>query len=136
MSSYYGKCRTNYFAVNDASKFKMLMAACMGDGTVEAFEEKQKDGSTKYGFLCDGRIIGLPYKLVDDEPVITLKMEYAEKDLDNDISWDLFCGALQDLLPHGEAIIITEIGWEKMCYLLGYSRVITKDDCKGVDLED
>ncbi len=136
MSNYYGKCRTNYFAVTDAEKFKALMAVCVAGDKVEVYEEQQEKGITRYCLLCDGIISGLPYKLVEGEPVITLNMEETEEDLDNDISSSLFHKALQDVLADGEAVIITEIGWEKMCYLQGVSLIITKTECKGVDLRD
>ena len=136
MSSYYGKCRTNYFTVTDAVEFKRIIAACMGDDDVHSMDNPQVDGSIKYGFYCNGSITGLPYKYVDDEPVVVYdREEDADEDLDCEISSDLFFGALQSLLPEGEAIIITEVGSEKMRYLVGCSTVVTKTEIRGVDVQ-
>ncbi len=135
MATYYGKCRTNYFSVADADEFKKVIAACVGDDELHPIEDPQEDGSVKHGFYCDGSILGLPYKFVDDEPVAVYDREDGEEDLDCDISSDIFFSALQAILPEDEAIIITEVGSEKMRYLVGCSTVITKTDVKGVDVQ-
>jgi hypothetical protein len=136
MSTPNVRCRTNYFAVTDEMKFKTIMAACLGDGKIEVFEGKQNDGSIKYGFLSDGNITGLPYKYDEDKkPVVTLNIDEAV-DIDSFDAWDVLCEELQKILPIGEAIILTKVGWEKMRIMIGECEVITKDDCQGVYLSD
>lgn len=135
MANYCCKIRTNYFSVTDEAKFREIMAACKGaEDTVHTFDNNKEGGGKKFGFYCCGSINGLPYKLVDDEPVVTFVEDEAEEDLDCDISGDLFYEALQNILPDGEAIIVTEIGSEKYCYLRGICLVITNNDIKYADL--
>ena len=136
MADYHGICRTNYFSVKDAAKFKEFMEACIGDGEVEIFVDKQNDGSIKYGFGCNGDIKGLPYRIVKGEPVATYNLDEIEKVLDYDICWGFLMDALQDILPDGEAVILTEVGNEKLNYLVGCSTVITNADIKVVNIQD
>ena len=112
MADYYGKTRTNYFSVTDDEKFKQIISSCKAPDEIEVFEEKQEDGSIKYGFLCDGSIYGLPDRDGDST-------EDCDDNEDVDYNYDTFCEALQQILPDGEAIIITEVGYEKMRYLVG-----------------
>lgn len=116
MANYNAWIRTNYFTVTDVEKYEAVIAACTAEDTIEVIEEKQPDGSIKYGFLCSGCINGLP----DGD--------------ENDT--DLFYAALQELLPKGEAIIVTEIGFEKMCYLIGKCTVITQNDIQYASIDN
>ena len=137
MANYYGKTRTNYFSVTDEEQFRKIIAACKASEDEVHFSDNEQEGENKkVGFYCDGSIQGLPYKLVDDEPVVTYDEDEAEEDLDNEISGDLFYEALQEVLVDGDAIIVTEIGSETMRYLLGYCLVITKNDVRHVNLSD
>jgi hypothetical protein len=135
MANYYGKTRTNYFSVTDEVKFREIIAACKAsEDEVHSIDNEKEGDERKVGFYCDGSIQGLPYKLVDDEPVVTFDEDDAEEDLDNEISGNFFYDALQELLVDGDAIIVTEVGSEKMRYLLGCCLVITKNDMQHVDL--
>lgn len=134
MADYNSKTRTNYFSVTDEDQFRKIMAACKGSDQIHACDNEKGGDERKVGFYCDGSILGLPYKLVDDEPVVTFDEDEEEEDLDCDISGDLLFKALQEMLPDGEAIIITTVGSEKMRYLSGGCVVLTKDDEQYVDL--
>ena len=126
MANYYCKTRTNYFSVTDVEKFKEIINSCGGSDTVEIMEDDQSDGSVKYGFYCEGSIDGLPERENDDGS--------SEDSDDVDYNFDAFCEALQKILPDGDAIIITEVGSEKMRYLTAYSIIITSSEVKSIDL--
>jgi hypothetical protein len=131
MANYYGKTRTNYFSVADEEKFRQIIASCRAsESDIEIMDEKQEDGSINYGFCCDGSIQGLPEKNNDNE----ITENYLEDDCDYD--YDAFCRALQVIIPDNDAILITEVGSEKMCYLTGHCTVITRNDIKLVDLDN
>ena len=130
MADYYGKTRTNYFSVTDEEKFRQIIASCGASDDIVIIDQKQQDGSMKYGFYCDGSINGLPDR--DDDAGNT--EDYCEDDDDLDYSYDAFCEALQKILPDNDAIMITEIGSEKMRYLTGCCIVITSADFKCIDI--
>ena len=132
MADYYCKIRTNYFSVTDEEKFKKIIASCRAADTIEIFDEKQKDGSVKYGFFCDGSIHGLP----DTEDETLESEDEYDSDEDYDYNYDAFCEALQAILPDNDAILITEIGNEKMRYLVGDCTIITRKDIKVITLRD
>ena len=131
MADYIGRLRTNYFSVTDAEKFKKIMAQCKAQDTIEVFDEKQEDGSVKYGFLCDGSIHGLPD--TDNEPG---ENEDECDEEDYDYNYDAFCEALQEILPDDDAIFITEVGYEKMRYLVGECTIITSSGFKVMTLKN
>ena len=117
MANYCAVIRTNYFSVTDETRFREIMASCVGDEEdTEVFESE--DGSDKFGFGCFGTISGIP------------------EDTDDPDSADLgaFYDALQSVLAEGDAIIITEIGYEKLRYLIGVCTVITKRDIRYIDV--
>ena len=124
MANYYCKTRTNYFSVTDLEKFKQIIESCGATDAIKIFDGKQEDGSIKYGFYCEGNIHGLPDR--DDDDNIE----------DCDYNYDVFCEALQKILPDDDVIIITETGSLKMCYLTGYCFVITRNEYKCINLTD
>ena len=128
MANYSCKTRTNYFSVTDEVKFRKIMASCWGSDEVIVFDENQDDGSAKYGFLCSGSIYGLADC---DKSCDTCNPSVCE-DEDIEHNYDAFCEALQDILPEGEAIVITESGSEAMRYLVGDCMVITRSGYKGI----
>jgi len=131
MADYIGRLRTNHFSVTDAEKFKTIMASCGATDIIEVFDEKQDDGSVKYGFLCDGRILGLPN--TDDEQG---ELENECDAGDCEYNYDVFCEALQAVLPDDDAIFITEIGYIKMRCLVGNCTIITHGEFKYIDVKD
>ena len=116
MANYYCKIRTNYFSVTDEAKFKEVISKCEAEDEIVV----NSDGG-KHMFYCDGSISGLP----DNE-----NDEYTE------YNYDAFCEALQGVLVDDDAIIITEVGYEKMRYLVGVSLVITTKEIRQVSLND
>ena len=118
MANYYATIRTNYFGVTDMEKFREIMDSCSAEDTIEMFEPED-DG--KIGFGCNGSIYGLlPGEDEDD----------TEEDL------YAFYDALQSVLVAGDAIIISEVGFEKLRYVVGCCTIITKDDIQFIDLRN
>jgi hypothetical protein len=117
MANYYAIIRTNYFGVTDEAKFREIVDSCRAEDTIHIFGAD--DGSGKIGFGCSGSIYGIPASEDED-------------DMEDDL--DAFYDALQSVLAEGDAIIITEIGYEKLRYLIGYCSIITKDDIQSIDV--
>jgi len=120
MANYYGMCRTNYFAVTDAVKFKAVMDCVSGEAAVRFFEHDIEKG--KFMFYCEGNITGYITDS-DDEDAL-------------DGAYDKMIEMLQGVLPDGEVIILTEIGNEKMRYLHAASLLITNNGTHFIDLAD
>ena len=124
MANYTCRIRTNYFHVNDADAFREFMGTVYagdteGVSSVELFE----GNDNTFAFGCTRGISGVRNAASDED-------EDAE-----DSAYDEFIEGLQQHLADGDAIIITEVGYEKLCYLVGTVEVITKDQYKGLDLE-
>lgn len=118
MSNYYGKVRTNYFSVTDENALRDIISRVRGsEDTVELHMEQASNGEKKFMFLCGSEILGFPET-----------DENGEVYEDCDYSFDDFTASLQKILPENEAIIITEVGSEKMRYLSGYVTVITQNE--------
>ena len=132
MADYYAKVRTNYFSVTDEDKFHRLMEMYASNGDrVEVFSEKSAgDEPTKFGFYCDGSILGLLAPHGDEEPE---DLNYGACDDEHDM--DLFYKFLQKLVTKDDAVIITEVGSEKMCYLFGVCVIITQSEIRVLDLQ-
>lgn len=130
MADYNGFTRTNYFGVTDESKFRQLMAECAGaESQVLIFEEKdEKDKTIKFGFGCYSSIVGIRAPNDSDEA--------GEENDDCDYCLDAFHSALQELVVEGDAILITEIGYEKLRYLAADCVIITCAEIRYMRLED
>ena len=119
MSNYYAYSRTNYFRVTDEEKYAELFSHLIGsEDSVEDFTE-EKDGVKIHGFGCSSSI---------DFVVSAPDAEDPEYD------FDFFLKELQKIIPKDEAFIFTEIGHEKLCYLTGYSIIVTKGKIEMIDL--
>lgn len=128
MANYYGVTRTNYFRVTDAERLKKIIdSAHLGEDTLELFERKADD-EIYYGFGCYDSIEGL-------YPNWERADEYDEPE-DGEPSFELFEEELQKILNPCDAIIITEVGHEKLRYLTAYSCIITADGVSTVSLAD
>ncbi|MDR1558700.1 MAG: hypothetical protein LBS84_03185 [Clostridiales bacterium] len=122
MANYVAFIRTNYFAVTDEAEFRKIIASVSAEDEVSVFKQPQPDGTVKYGFGLYGSIYGLP----DNE----------DPDGDEDPSMSAFESALQEVLVPGDAILMTEIGYEKLRYLTAFCGIITKDTIQYTDLRD
>lgn len=112
MANYTGAMRTNYFRVTNEDELVQLIDECHTDDPkgVELWTCEDEDGTKRYAFACEGDLLGLA---CDEEP--------------EDYDYDDFIAELQKLLPEGEAVVITSIGKQKLCYLHGDVHVVTKD---------
>jgi len=133
MADYYAKVRTNYFSVTDEDKFHQLMKMCSSNGSpVEVFTNKSTDGKDiKFGFCCADSILGplAPYDNSEPED-----LDYEACDDEHDIN--LLYKFLQKLVAKDDAVIITEVGSDKLCYLFGVCIIITRSEIRVVNLQD
>lgn len=118
MANYYGNTRTNYFRVIDEDKFNEIMAdVVISEDQLEIWHE-ERNGEKYFAFGGYGCL-------------------YYEKELEDgsvldDI--DSFYEQLQTVIHPEDAIILTEVGNEKLRYLIAVSVVITKDMVDFIDL--
>ena len=117
MANYYGKVRTNYFAVKDPEAFREDIM----NYPVEMISQEQ-DGQMLFGFL-DTDEGGLPNSTYNEET-----------DEDTEIIWeDLFIKHLAD----DWVAIIMEVGSEKHRYFQGFASAYNnKGESKHISLED
>ena len=82
-----------------------------------------------YGFGCHDSISGLCENW--EQPNACNNTDELD---DDEPSFDLFIEELSEILHPDDAIIITEIGYEKLRYLIAWSVVITRNDSFYIDL--
>lgn len=124
MANYYSNTRTNYFRVTDETKYAKLFSRLIGENGCPVMDfSREMDGVLHHGFGCEGCINFLPMGVCPDA--------------DEDFDWDFdgFIKELQMILPDNEAFVFTEVGHEKLRYLVGYSLVVTNKEVETVDLE-
>lgn len=120
MANYYGNTRTNYFRVTDEDKFKAIMSdTVMNDDQLEIWE---KD------------ILGVKHFAFGGYGSLYYEKELEDGSVLDDI--DAFYEQLQTVIHPEDAIIITEVGNEKLRYLIGCSTVITKNEIDFVDINE
>lgn len=123
MADYKCHARTNYFHVKDPEAFRAFMARA--NDVDELWEEKDAKGMPVFGFSAYGFPTLNSYRELPDGT--EEGEEYDE---------DAFIEGLQSHLAADDAFIYTEIGHEKLRYLVGHVTVITSTAVKGLDLED
>lgn len=129
MADYINKCRTNYFHVKDPAAFREFMESAID--IEELWEEKDKDGNPVFGFSAYG-FPTIPCKRTVEAPLEDNDFDEEYDDLDT----DAFVSGIQSHLADDDALIFTEIGSEKMRYLVGCATVITKDASDSINLDD
>lgn len=118
MANYVGCTRTNYFRVKDEDAFKSIIRRMVSEDEVVILH----DDKGRFGFCSSCPIIGIaPEGNMDED-------EDVEENRDN------VAEALMELLPDGEAIIWSEIGHEKLRYLVGGAYVITNQTYEYVNM--
>ena len=110
MANYDATIRTNYFSVKDPTALKELIDSVEAEDTVSLFTHELPDGSMQYGFGCYGSLFGIQDSL------------------------DAFYEALQQLVCENDAILIFEVGYEKLRYVVGCCTVITSTEIQYVDI--
>lgn len=124
MANYYGYTRTNHFSVTDPDKLADIVKRIRWDEDELGFFSEEEG---KYSFGAYATICGL--ELTESE---------AEQEGDDydDYNSDQVYDELRKIVAHDDAIIITEVGYEKLRYLTGYAIIITRDSIECVNLHD
>lgn len=123
MANYICKIRTNYFRVKDPDAFRNFMGMVYGaEGNVELWESRDGNGVVQFGFGADSGIAGLRSGEEND-------------DLDES-SYDAFIEGLQLHVEDDDAVIILEIGSERLRYVVGSATIITKQHCEYLSISD
>ena len=125
MANYCGITRTNYFRITDLNVFTDVINRMITDADEVHIFDREINGETYYGFGLYGTIYGLMAKDKTD----------ADDPDEDEYDDGLVHEALQEVLRGGDAIVIEEIGSEKLRYLVGYATIITKEEIKGIDLQ-
>lgn len=123
MANYYGKVRTNYFRVTDKDIFYKLIGNLVSDDSVEVWD-KTINGETYFVF---GSYSDINYKVYE------LDSEYED---DYEYDMNVFYNEMQKIIHPDDALIITEIGNEKLRYLGATAIVITSKGCELVSLQN
>lgn len=122
MANYECAIRTNYFHVKDKEaflKFTKKVVCCEDD--LGVWEKTDKDGKIVFGFGCLGSIIGISEQSDEDKDMA---------------SYDNFIEELKKLIADDDAVIIFEIGREKLRYLNGTAEIVTSNDYTYLNLSD
>lgn len=120
MAYYAGFTRSNYFRVTDPDAFKKIMDAVLTDEDGLELWERTENGITCYAFGAYSSICGLRSEDEDDDG--------------DEFEAEAVYEALTEVVAPDDAIIITEIGYEKLRYLTAYAVVVTRTEVEWVDL--
>ena len=121
MANYYGFTRTNHFSVTDPEKLTQIVNRIRWDEG-ELIFLAEEDG--RFCFGAYSAICGL-----------VKPAEEADSGCDDDeYEPESVYAALQEIVAPDDAIIITEVGFEKLRYLTAYAMVITRDGANCVEL--
>ena len=123
MANYISFTRSNYFRVTDPEAFKKIINRVITDEDSLELWERTENGTTYYGFGAYSSICGL---------------QHEAEDVDNDGEFEVEAvyEALSKIVAPDDAIIITEIGYEKLRYLTAYAVVITREKTELVELRE
>jgi len=116
MANYNGMARTNYFRIKSEKEFIDAVAGLTGECGIETSVET-KDGKL-YGWF--GSYSSIDYCVNEDE---------CEYDMDK------FIEKMQKVIADDDAMLLTEVGNEKLRYLVGVCTIVTAKEVKYVDLE-
>lgn len=123
MANYIGFTRTNYFRVTDAERLEEIVNKIIWDEDGLGFF-REEDG--EFAFGAYGSICGLCAPEGESD--------YSDDVIEDDC--DVVFEELRNIVSPDSAIIITEIGYEKLRYLVGTAVVITKNGIEYVDIWD
>lgn len=125
MANYCCAYRTNYFKVKDNEKFKEFMTHVYAED-LEVFHKKDENGNELYGFGGYGGISGY----------FNNKNEYEDSDEAWDNAYDNFIDGLAKQVAEDDAILLFEVGNEKLRYVVGSVAVITSKGYEYRDITD
>ena len=123
MANYISFTRSNYFRVTDPEAFKKIINRVITDEDSLELWERTENGTTYHAFGAYSSICGLRHEAEDS---------------DNDDEFEVVAvyDALAKVIAPDDAIIITEIGYEKLRYLTAYAVVITREKTELVELRE
>lgn len=114
MSEYICTVRSNYFHVKDPALFRDFMGRVYGsEDKIFLWQEQDEEGKPVFGFGTHGAIAGLKNAEADDD------------DLLDESAYDEFIRGLQEHVSEGDAVILMEVGHEKLCYVTGAATILT-----------
>lgn len=119
MANYLGMTRTNYFKIKDEARFREICNNLVAEDDIEV-EVSQLNGD-QYGFIGS-------YSPID------YCTAYGD-DMYEDYDMTSFYKQIQEVISDGDAMIMTEVGHEKLRYLVGNCVIVTANDIKWFDLE-
>lgn len=125
MANYCCAYRTNYFKVKDNEKFKEFMTHVYAED-LEVFHKKDENGNELYGFGGYGGISGY----------FNNENEYEDSDEAWDNAYDNLIDGLAKQVAENDAILLFEVGNEKLRYVVGSVAVITSKGYKYRDITD
>ena len=123
MANYISFTRSNYFRVTDPEAFKKIINRVITDEDSLELWERTENGMTYYAFGAYSSICGLRHEAED-------------ADNDGEFEVEAVYEALSKIVAPDDAIIITEIGYEKLRYLTAYAVVITREKTELVELRE
>lgn len=123
MANYISFTRSNYFRVTDPEAFKKIISCIITDEDSLELWERTENGTTYYGFGAYSSICGLRH-------------EAGDIDNDDEFEIEAVYEALTKVVAPDDAIIITEIGYEKLRYLVAYAVVIICEKTELVELRE
>ena len=126
MSTYYGNTRTNYIHVKDEAAFREFMGKVKGDDEgIEIWTDHDKQGNPLFCFGLYGSIAGIPVPVLDEDGE-----DYGVTEND----YDAFIKGLQQHIADDDAVIIFEVGHQKLAYVGGDAQIITSKETQSIDL--
>ena len=128
MANYYGTTLSNWFRVKDEDAFRKIFARIVSsDEPITLWERTDEKGTKIFSFGGYTSICGI-------EPEQTPRNDEESDPCDAD--YDEMVKELSSVVADDDAIILTEIGNEKLCYLVGAATIITAKDVELLNLGD
>ena len=125
MANYCFAYRTNYFKVKDNEKFKEFMTHVYAED-LEVFHKQDENGNELYGFGGYGGISGY----------FNNKNEYEDSDEAWDNAYDNLIDGLAKQVAEDDAILLFEVGNEKLRYVVGSVSIITNNGYKYEEIKN
>lgn len=124
MANYYCSVRTNYFHVKDPNAFREFMQTVVADeDSVHVWEETDRNGDLTFGFGCYGTVLGVATDGTD-----------GDEEYEDEYDFEEFIYQLSEHVAPGDAVIMIEVGNEKLRYLVGTALIVTEHDTDFLDL--
>lgn len=125
MANYIAKTRTNYFHVKDVDAAKeVLNHLFFSERKADVWTDADQNGEVTFAFGGDGMLKGI------------IPEGVSPYDCDDDSIYEEAICALQSIVADNDAIIIMEVGHERMRYLIGRALIVTKEDTGYVDMQN